>query len=264
MADADALLEPGVGGIPATPDPGPATPPAAPPADDSTMSLVDHLGELRSRLFKALIAIGIGSVIGYLVAVPVRNFLILPLGPDRVLQVLGMGDAFVIQIKISIVIGIILAMPVLLYQVWAFVAPGLTPSERRTVRPWIPLALLFFAVGVAIAYFILPYAIAFLFSFTDDKLVARPAAGPYFDFVTTLFLVFGLIMEFPILLVGLSRVGIVTSERLSGSRRMIILGISIFAAVVTPGGDIVSPIVLGSTMYILFELTLLFIKRSGR
>ena len=135
----------------------------------------------------------------------------LPLGGSP-LQVLGMGDAFVIQIKISIVIGIILAMPVLLYQVWAFVAPGLTPAERQTVRPWIPLALLFFAMGVAIAYFILPFAIQFLFSYTDDKLVARPAAGPYFDFVTTLFLVFGLIMEFPILLVGLSRVGIVTSH----------------------------------------------------
>ncbi|HEV8401994.1 MAG TPA: twin-arginine translocase subunit TatC [Candidatus Limnocylindrales bacterium] len=263
MADADALLEPGVGGVPATPDPTPATPPAAPPADESIMSLVDHLGELRSRLFKALIAIGVGSVIGYLVAVPVRNFLILPLG-GRTLQVLGMGDAFMIQIKISLVIGIILAMPVLLYQVWAFVAPGLTPNERRTIRPWIPLALLFFAIGVAIAYFILPFAIAFLFSYTDDVLVAQPAAGPYFDFVTTLFLVFGLIMEFPILLVGLSKVGIVTSERLSGSRRMIILGIAIFAAVVTPGGDVVSPIVLGTTMYILFELTALFIRRSGR
>jgi sec-independent protein translocase protein TatC len=264
MADADALLEPGVSGVPATPDPAPAIPPAAPPADETVMSLVDHLGELRSRLFKAIIAIGIGSVIGYLVAVPVRNFLILPLGPNMHLQTLGMGDAFVIQIKISIVIGIILAMPVLLYQVWAFVAPGLTPPERRMIRPWIPLALLFFVIGVAIAYFILPFAIAFLFSYNDDKLVAQPAAGPYFDFVTTLFLVFGLIMEFPILLVGLSKVGIVTSERLSGQRRMIILGIAIFAAVVTPGGDIVSPIVLGTTMYVLFELTALFIKRSGR
>ena len=263
MADADALLEPGVSGVPATPDPAPATPPAAPPADESVMSLVDHLGELRSRLFKALIAIGIGSAIGYLVAVPVRHFLTLPLGGLE-LQVLGVGDAFVIQIKISIVIGIILAMPVLLYQLWAFVAPGLTPSERKTVRPWIPLALLFFAIGVSIAYFVLPYAIAFLFSYTDEELVAHPAAGPYFDFVTTLFLVFGLIMEFPILLVGLSRVGIVTSERLRGQRRMIILGIAIFAAVVTPGGDIVSPIVLGTTMYILFELTYLFIRRSGR
>ena len=177
---------------------------------------------------------------------------------------LGIGDAFVIQMKISIVVGIILAMPVLLYQLWAFVAPGLTPSERRTVRPWIPLALLFFVLGVAIAYFILPFAIAFLFSFTDDVLVAQPAAGPYFDFVTTLFLVFGLIMEFPIVLIGLSRVGIVTSTRLRTSRRMIILAISIFAAVATPGGDLISPIVLGGTMYILFELTVIFIRRSGR
>jgi sec-independent protein translocase protein TatC len=262
MADADALREPGVTGLPAGPDPQPAPPPAA-PADESVMSLVDHLGELRTRLFKAILAVSVGSAIGYLVAVPVRNFLILPLG-GRTLQVLGMGDAFVIQIKISIVIGVILAMPVLLYQLWAFVAPGLTAAERRTVRPWIPLALLFFVIGVTIAYVILPFAISFLFSFTDDKLVAQPAAGPYFDFVTTLFLVFGLIMEFPILLVGLSRVGIVTSERLTGSRRMIILGIAIFAAVATPGGDLVSPIVLGGTMYILFELTVLFIRRSGR
>ena len=82
--------------------------------------------------------------------------------------------------------------------------------------------------------------------------------------MTTLFLVFGLIMEFPILLYGLSRVGIVTSAMAAQSRRMIILGIAIFAAIATPGGDLVSPIVLGTTMYILFELTLLFIRRSGR
>ena len=172
--------------------------------------------------------------------------------------------------KISIVAGIILAMPILLYQLWAFIAPGLTPSERKTVRPWIPLALLFFAMGVVIAYFVLPYAIAFLFSFTDDAtcvtncLIAQPAAGPYFDFVTTMFLVFGLIMEFPIVLVGLSRVGIVTSQRLTSSRRMAILGIAVFAAIATPGGDLISPIVLGGTMYVLFELTVLFIRRSGR
>lgn len=208
------------------------------------MSLVDHLGELRTRLFRSILAVAVCSVVGFYFAVPIRNFLIEPLG--RHVQVLGIGDAFVIQMKISIVTGIILAMPVLLYQLWAFVAPGLTPSERKTVRPWIPLALLFFAIGVVIAYIVLPFAIAFLFSFTDDVLVAQPAAGPYFDFVTTLFLVFGLIMEFPIVLVGLSRVGIVTSARLRSSRRMIILGIAVFAAVATPGGDLVSPIVLGA------------------
>ncbi len=262
MADADALREPGVTGLPATPDPEPL-PPAVTPGDESVMSLVDHLGELRTRLVRSILAVAVFSAVGFYFAVPIRNFLIEPLPGDKV-QVLGIGDAFVIQMKISIVFGIILAMPVLLYQLWAFVSPGLTPSERRTVRPWIPLALLFFALGVCIAYIVLPYAIAFLFSFTDDVLVAQPAAGPYFDFVTTLFLVFGLIMEFPIVLVGLSRVGIVTSARLTSSRRMIILGIAVFSAVATPGGDLISPIVLGGTMYILFELTVIFIKRSGR
>jgi len=205
----------------------------------------------------------VGSAIGYYFASDVRVFLQRPLG-NIPLQVLGVGDAFFIQIKISLVIGIILAMPVLLYQLWAFIAPGLTPNERKIIRPWIPMALVFFALGVVIAYVVLPFAIQFLFSFTDETLQARPAAGQYFDFVTTMFLAFGLVMEFPILLVGLSLVGIVTSQRLSSMRRMVILGIAIFSAVVTPGGDLVSPFVLGITMYILFELTILFIRRSGR
>src|SRR4029077_4848336 len=132
------------------------------------------------------------------------------------------------------------------------------------VRPWIPIALLFFALGVGIAYFVLSPATQFLLAFTDDVLVANLAAGPYFDFVTTMFLVFGLIMEFPILLYGLSRVGIVTSARLSDSRRMAILAIAIFAAAATPGGDLVSPFVLGITMYVLFEGTIVAIRRSGK
>lgn len=264
MADADALLEPGVTGLPAAPDPElPAPSAAAPGGDESVMSLIDHLGELRKRIFRSIIAVALGSTIGFLVATPVRKFLQEPLGGIP-LQVLGVGDAFVIQVKIALVIGIILAMPVLLYQLWAFIAPGLTPNERKLVRPWIPMALLFFSLGVIIAYVVLPFAITFLFGFTDDSLQARPAAGQYFDFVTTMFLAFGLVMEFPILLVGLSTVGIVTSDRLRSSRRMVILGIAIFAAVVTPGGDLVSPFVLGGTMYLLYELTILFIRRSGK
>jgi len=263
MADADALLEPGVTGRPSAPDPGLPAPSAAPPADDSVMSLVDHLGELRKRLFRAIIAVALGAVIGFLIADQVRLFLQRPLG-DVDLQVLGVGDAFVIQVKIALVVGIILAMPILLYQLWAFIAPGLTPSERKTIRPWVPLALLFFVLGVTIAYVVLPYAIDFLFSFGGDGLEIRPAAGQYFDFVTTMFLVFGLVMEFPILLVGLSRVGIVTSERLASSRRMVILGIAIFSAIATPGGDLISPFVLGGTMYVLYEATLFFIRRGGR
>ena len=100
---------------------------------------------------RSLIAVGAGSAVGYYFATDIRDFLQLPLG-TLPLQVLGVGDAFVIQIKISLVVGIILAMPVLLYQLWAFVAPGLTTAERKTIRPWIPLALVFFVIGVVIAY----------------------------------------------------------------------------------------------------------------
>src|SRR4051795_2857850 len=264
MADADALLEPGVTGLPTAPDPDQPTPPAsAPPSDDTVMSLVDHLGELRTRLFRSILAVALASAVGFYFATDIRRFLQRPLG-DTPLQVLGVGDAFVIQVKIALVVGIILAMPILLYQLWAFIAPGLTTNERKVIRPWIPMALFFFSLGVVIAYVVLPFAIQFLFSFTDESLQAHPAAGQYFDFVTTMFLAFGLVMEFPILLVGLSTVGIITSARLRTSRRMVILGIAIFAAVVTPGGDLVSPFVLGGTMYVLYELTILFIRRSGK
>jgi sec-independent protein translocase protein TatC len=265
MADADALRDAAPSGVTVPPVTPPASTPPAPPAapDGAVMSLVDHLGELRTRLFRCILAVVAGSLVGFYYAAPIRNFLLEPL-PGGQAQVLGPGDAFAIQLRISLVVGIILAMPVLLYQVWAFVAPGLTPGERRTVRPWIPLALLFFALGVGIARLVLPYAVSFLLSFTDDKLVANIAAGPYFDFVTTMFLAFGLVLEFPILLVGLSRVGILTSERLRAARRYVILGIAIFAAIATPGGDLVSPFALGGTMYVLFELTVQFIKRTGR
>ncbi len=262
MADADALREPGVTGRPVTPDSEPPPPAAAP--DQTVMSLVDHLGELRSRLFRAILAIALFSVIGYLLSDVIVKALSDAIPGGNPLFFTGLGDAFVIKVKISVVVGIILAMPVLLYQGWQFVSPGLTPSERRTARPWIPVALFFFALGTLIAWIVLPFAATFLVSFSTDDLKPLITAGSYFDFVTTLFLVFGLVMEFPILLVGLSRVGIVTSERLSSSRRMVILGIAIFAAVATPGGDLVSPFVLGGTMYVLYELTVLFIKRSGR
>src|SRR5829696_1076832 len=183
--------------------------------DGAVMSLIDHLSELRSRIVRILLAVAVGTAVGFYFTKDIRDFLVRPM-PDGAesLQVLDPGGAFMITFRIALITGVILAMPVILHQVWAFVAPGLTREERRTVRPWVPIALAFFALGVAIAYIVLPFALQFLFGFTDDTLRAAWAAGPYFDFVTTMFLAFGLVMEFPILLFGLSRVGIVTSERL--------------------------------------------------
>ena len=230
------------------------------------MPLVDHLSELRRRIIWSALAVGVGAAIGFAAGEPVIAFLraALPAGTPA-LVFTSMGDPFAIRLRIAFVLGIILAMPVLLYQLWAFVAPGLTPSEKRTLRPWIPLALFFFVLGVTVAWIILPFAIQFLLAFTDDTtLIATLAAPPYFDFVTTMFLVFGLLMEFPIVLYAFARVGIVSSTRLRSSRRMVILGIAIFSAIATPGGDLVSPTVLGITMYVLFELTIVAIRRSGR
>ena len=264
MTDADALREGAIqDGVPAQPSPPPAPAPAAAPADDGkVMSLVDHLSELRNRLFKVLLTVAVFSVVGGINSDQIIKLLAAPVPGGQLLN-LGPGDAFAITLRVSIVTGVVLSMPVILYQLWAFVAPGLTAKERKAIRPWIPLALLFFAAGVALAYFVLPYAMNFLLGFATGTFVNQLAAGPYFDFVTTMFLAFGIIMEFPIVLFALSRVNIVTSERLAAARRYVILGIVIFAAVATPGGDLVSPAVLTVTMYALFEVTVWFIRRTG-
>ncbi|MCI0584474.1 MAG: twin-arginine translocase subunit TatC [Chloroflexi bacterium] len=252
--------------------PAPPTPPSpsastdAPASDDpgGVMSLVDHLAELRNRIVWSVLAIAAGAIVGFVVGEPVIALLRSPLPSDEPLITLSIGDAFAIRLRIAIVIGIILAMPVILWNLWRFVAPGLTDRERRAILPWIPVALVFFIIGVGIAYFILPYASSFLLSFQTPDLQAMLSAREYFDFVSTLFLVFGLIMEFPILLVALSRVGIVTSARLRRSRRVAILVITVFAALATPGGDPVSFGILALALYVLFEGTVLVIRRSGR
>jgi sec-independent protein translocase protein TatC len=262
MADADAVRDAGLP-VRLTPEPDPPSPPEPAPVPGE-MTLVGHLTELRNRVIRIVLAIAAGSAVGFVVSDQVIAILRAPIPGSQPLYFTGLGDAFVIKVKVAIVVGVILTMPVILYQVWAFVAPGLTASERRIVRPWIPLALVFFAIGVAIAYLVLPFAAQFLIGFASADLQPLITAGAYFDFVTTMFLAFGLIMEFPILLFGLSRVGIVTSQRLANARRMTILGIAIFATAITPGGDLVSPAALGITMYVLYEGTIFFIRRSGK
>jgi sec-independent protein translocase protein TatC len=277
MADADAVREPGLParvpaapGTPVTSGSSPVEPPAAPSgpvastasAEPSVMSLADHLGELRTRILKTLAAVVAFGVVGYWQSGRIVDLLRSPIG-DRQLISLSASGPFFLYLKIALVVGIILSMPVILYQVWAFVAPGLTQEERRVVRPWIPVAILFFAIGVGVAWLVLPFALTFLFSFESDAIAITLTIDNYFGFVTTMFLAFGLTMQFPIVLYVLSRVGIVTSARLKSSRRYVILGVAVFAAVVTPGGDLVSPSVLGLTMLLLYEISIFVIRRSG-
>jgi sec-independent protein translocase protein TatC len=234
------------------------------PASSASMPLAGHLAELRNRLIWSFLAIAAGGAVGFAIGEQVTELLRGLLPADVRLIQIELGDGFAIRIQIALVVGVILAMPVLLWHVWRFIAPGLTAAERRAVLPWIPAALAFFALGVGIAYVILPYAAQFLLSFVPENVDRTINIRSYFDFMSTLFLAFGLLMEYPILLIGLSRVGIVTSERLARSRRVVILALFIFAAVVTPGGDLVSPGVLWLALYVLFEGTVLFIRRTGR
>ena len=176
MADADALRPAGVPGrSPDGPPDGPPAPLTPPPAvvaadDHSVRSLVDHLTELRRRIVRSLIAVVIFGAVGFAYGDQIVRFLAAPIPLDGPLFFTGIGDPFVIRMKIALVVGIILGMPIILYQLWAFIAPGLTPSERRTVRPWVPIALGFFALGVTLAYLVMPYAATFLLSFRTQDL----------------------------------------------------------------------------------------------
>ena len=228
------------------------------------MPLVDHLSELRRRVAISVLAIAIGSVVGFVVAEPLIKLLLTPL-PDNEVVFLTLSGGFMVYLRVALIVGILLALPVILYQLWAFVAPGLLPSERRAALPWIPMTVLFFLLGTLVAWVTLPYAVGFLLSFEiEGSLVALPSAEAYFGFVTILFLVFGLVMQFPIVLIFLDRLGVLRVEQLQTMRRYVLLGVVIFAVVITPGGDPISPIVLSGTMYALYEFTIFLMLRRRR
>ena len=227
----------------------------------AVMSVVEHLSELRRRVFIGLLAVVLGAIVGFIVAPDAIRLLKAPV--SQPLYFTSPSGALFLQLKLALMIGLALGSPVVLYELWAFVAPGLTPRERRLARPWIPLALVFLAVGVAVAYLILPFAISFMLGFRIPGVVEPLiTADAYFGFVTTLFLTFGLVMQFPIVLVLLSKVGIVSAERLRHNRRYVLLGIAVFAVVITPGGDPYSPTIMTAVMYLLYELTIRLVVRS--
>jgi sec-independent protein translocase protein TatC len=230
------------------------------------MSLLEHLEELRRRLIIIIVAVVVGSVIGYLFSGPILDFLRKPLPAGyETLYFRTVGGAFGVKLKISLFAGIALAMPVILFELWRFVTPGLTRSERRLVWPMLIGALVLFAIGMAVGYLIIPFALAFLLSFGEPgRIEPLLDLNEYVGFVTTLMLAFGLVMEFPIVLIALSRVGILSYERIARQRRFVIVGIVIFAVIVTPGGDPFSPSILSAVMYVLFEISLLVIRLLRR
>ena len=233
--------------------------------DGSTMTMVEHLEELRRRLMVVIAAIAVAAVAGFLVSGPVLDLLRGPL-PDEfdTIYFTSPGGAFVAQLKIAGFIGVALAMPVILFEIWRFVTPGLMPGERRLLWPFLLAGLLLFALGVGIGFVLIPYALSFLLSFAREGVEPLLTIDEYIGFVTTLMLVFGLMLQFPVVLVVLSRLGIVTPKWLASRRRWVILLIAVVAAVATPGGDPFSMVILSLFMYGLFEATLLVVRALQR
>lgn len=233
--------------------------------DPSTMTMVEHLEELRRRLMVVIAAIGVAAVAGFVVSGPVLDVLRVPL-PDEfdTIYFTSPAGAFVAQLKIAGFIGIGLAMPVILYQLWRFVTPGLLAGERRLLWPFLLAGLLLFVFGIAIGFVLIPYALGFLLGFARAGVEPLLTIDEYIGFVTTLMLAFGLMLQFPIVLIVLARLGIVTPAWLASRRRWAILAIAVVAALATPGGDPFSMIILSGFMYGLFEVTLLVVRALQR
>jgi sec-independent protein translocase protein TatC len=242
-----------------------------PELDPSRQPLLAHLLELRRRLIFSLVAIMVGFIISYYFAPQVYEFLVQPLaqvtaGENRHLIFTGLTEAFVTYIKLALWAGCFLAFPIIASQIWIFVAPGLYEHERRAFLPFLIATPVFFLMGAAVAYyFVFPMAWKFFLSFEIPgvtgglpiQLEAR--VSEYLSLSMTVIFAFGIAFELPVVLVLLTRVGLLSSAKLSQFRRYAIVLIFIAAAVLTPP-DLISMLSLAIPMVLLYELSILGAK----
>ena len=229
------------------------------------MSLLEHLEELRSRIIVIAVAVLVAAVAGFFLADPIIVLLRAPLeGHGAELIQTGVGEAFSVTMQVALMSGVALAMPIILYEIWAFVAPGLTRSERRLIWPLLGVAILLFAAGIVLGYLLIPVAINFLLDFSLPGVEPLLGLSDYVGFITTFLLAFGLALEFPVVMYLLARLGILSYAFLSRRRRYAVLVIALFAVVITPGDIVIGSATLGVVMYGLFEITLQLIRVMGR
>jgi len=237
-----------------------------------TMTLVEHLGELRTRLLISICAVGVGAVIGWFMFQPLFDFLskgfctfmtqhpnlaVDPKEPCR-LAYTTILEPFTTKIKVVTVTGLLLALPVLLWELWAFIVPGLSPRERRFAIPFVVSSLILFGLGAWFGLVTLPRALNFLLGFAGTGgVVLVMSVGRYISFVTLVIGAFGLSFEFPLLLVSLMAVGVVSSRQLRQWRRYAVVGIAIFAAVITPSQDWFTMTAMMVPLLVFYELAIL-------
>ncbi len=234
--------------------------------NDAAMTLIEHLEELRWRIFKSLIAIAVGAIVAFIFRGQILYFLELPL-PKTVNAithgkpvVTGITEGFTVFLMISVAVGFIMALPVVLYQTWAFISPGLLAKERKYAVPFIFVGVILFTIGVTVGYIVLQYPIQWLIAFASDSFAALISAGSYFTFVAFFMLIFGIVFEIPLVLTFLAQVDLITSQTLQKKRAVAHVSMWIASTFLTPGADIYSPIFLGVSMSFLYELSIIFIK----
>lgn len=243
--------------------------------DPSAMTLVEHLEELRWRLFKSLIAIVVFSIVAFCFHVQILDFLTGPLPANansiafltkshQKLTMTSVGEGFTVYLLVSIAAGFIVSLPVVLYQLWAFISPGLYAHEKKHAVPFIVAGMVLFLAGLALGYIVLQYPINWLVNFASDNFTTLISAGNYFTFIAYFLLAFGVMFEIPLVLTFLSIIGVINAETLTKKRAVAHVGLWIASTVITPGADPYSPIFLGVSMSCLYELSIIFIKITAR
>jgi sec-independent protein translocase protein TatC len=242
---------------------------------DGSMSLFDHLRELQRRLFRSAVAIVVGSAIGWYFYQPIFSWLHQPLNPvieqaraegrPITLAVTGVTDAFTLQLKISLAVGVILALPVWLYQLWRFVAPGLKGNEKRWAYGFAAAATPLFLGGVALGYAVMPKMLEVLLGFTPQSVANIISVDFYLSFVLQILLFFGFGALVPLLLVMLNFAHVLSARRFIGWWRSIVVGCFIFAAVATPTGDpITMTLVAGPVLGLMIIAGVIMAINDGR
>ena len=231
---------------------------------EDRLTLVEHLDELRHRIIVSLAAFGVAFALCFWqdnLMLDIANW---PLPPDTIPITLSPTEPFTTTIKVAAYGAAILSLPIILYQVYAFIMPAFSPAEKRVVLPYVIAMPLLFVAGVAFTYFLVtPAAVKFLLNFNEANFSIQVRAGDYYTFLGVLVVMMGLLFQMPIALLSLCRLGVITPDQLSEYRRYAILIIAIVSAA-APGGDPVSMFMIMIPLLLLYEASVLLAKRFGQ
>ena len=233
---------------------------------DDKMPFLEHLGELRTRIMRSLFWLLGGTVIALFRAEQITDYLARPvtkLGYKLVFT--APAEAFWVQMKVALIVGVFLASPGILWQVWAFIAPGLHEHEKKYAVPFVIIGSLMFIAGGAFSLLVVtPYAIAFLLSYARETLQPMITLENHIDFLLKFTLAFGAVFELPLAITLLARMGIVTAKMLSRNRKYAILGAFIAGAVLTPTPDAFNQTLMAGPLIILYEVGIISARLFGR